>query len=298
MLIGSHILTSLLAYALDNTIAKKSPTNLLIKSKPQGVKIIYPAQGQRVSNDKNLTITGMSTDNSHTNCQVSIIVNNVRPYQHVIATGHNGTNDYSTWKFPLNPKYATLKPGLGNKATAKLTCYDTRTNLTKFYSVNFTSKPTNISIAQTQQYSKNSTRIINGNKKVTELSSILRKQQSSKLGNPSVSSPTGILPATNNKQNALDNFTTNKRITDTRNEASLKPESTVTSKQSGVKGNEKTNDPFVLTLPSIGKASLKPESTVTSKQSGVKGNEKTNDPFVLTLPSITNYSSPSFLHSK
>jgi hypothetical protein len=36
---------------------------------------------------------------------------------------------------------------------------------------------------------------------------------------------------------------------------------------------------------------------VTSKQSGVKGN-KTNDPFVLTLPSITNYSSPSFLHSK
>ncbi|MFZ0327756.1 MAG: hypothetical protein WBP64_09665 [Nitrososphaeraceae archaeon] len=263
MLIGSHILTSLLAYALDNTIAKKSPTNLLIKSKPQGVKIIYPAQGQRVSNDKNLTITGMSTDNSHTNCQVSIIVNNVRPYQHVIATGHNGTNDYSTWKFPLNPKYATLKPGLGNKATAKLTCYDTRTNLTKFYSVNFTSKPTNISIAQTQQYSKNSTKIINGNKKVTELSSILRKQQSSKLGNPSVSSPTGILPATNNKQNALDNFTTNKRITDTRNEASLKP-----------------------------------ESTVTSKQSGVKGNEKTNDPFVLTLPSITNYSSPSFLHSK
>ena len=54
-----------------------------------------------------LIITGMSTYNSHTNCQVSIIVNNVRPYEHVIATGHNGTNDYSTLKFPLSSKYTT-----------------------------------------------------------------------------------------------------------------------------------------------------------------------------------------------
>ena len=108
MLIGSHILISL-SYAQNSTIEKKAPTNMMAKSKLQGIKITFPAQGQRITDDKNLTITGMSTYNSHTNCQVSIIVNNVRPYQHVIATGHNGANDYSTWKFPLSSKYTTVK---------------------------------------------------------------------------------------------------------------------------------------------------------------------------------------------
>ena len=138
MLIGSYILISL-SYAQNGIIEKKASINMVAKSKLQGIKIIFPAQGQRVPDDKNLIITGMSTYNSHTNCQVSIIVNNVRPYEHVIATGHNGTNDYSTWKFPLSSKYTTVKAGLSNKATAKLTCIDKPTNMTKFYSGNFTS---------------------------------------------------------------------------------------------------------------------------------------------------------------
>ena len=97
ILVGSHILTSL-SYAQIRSIGKV-PTNMVAKSKLNGIKIIFPTQGQRIPYDKNLTITGMSTYNHHTNCKVSIIVNNIRPYQNVIATGHNGTNDYSTWKF-------------------------------------------------------------------------------------------------------------------------------------------------------------------------------------------------------
>ena len=110
MLIGSQILIGL-SYAQGSNIEKKAPTKMSAKSKLQGIKITFPAQGQRIPNGRNLTLTGMSTYNSQTKCQVSIIVNNIKPYQRVIATGHNGTNDYSTWKFPLSTKYTTLKLG-------------------------------------------------------------------------------------------------------------------------------------------------------------------------------------------
>ena len=137
MLISSAVSISL-SFAQGSNIEKKMPVGVPVKSKALGVKIIFPTQGQRVFGGKNLTLTGTSTNDNH-KCLVSIIVNNIKPYQRVIATGHNGTNDYSTWKFPLSTEYTALKAGLENKATAKLTCIGKPTNLTKYYSVNFTS---------------------------------------------------------------------------------------------------------------------------------------------------------------
>jgi hypothetical protein len=44
-----------------------------------------------------LTVTGTSVANSMSAyCQVSVIVNGIKPYQRAVPTGHGGANDYST----------------------------------------------------------------------------------------------------------------------------------------------------------------------------------------------------------
>lgn len=63
----------------------------------------------------------MSSDNNQKNCSVSVIVNNLRPYQPAIAKGSAGMNDYSQWEFGLRPNYTQIIEG-ENKITAKLVC--------------------------------------------------------------------------------------------------------------------------------------------------------------------------------
>jgi hypothetical protein len=99
---------------------------------PIGVKITSPNSGQQVPIDSVLSVRGTSTDTSSTNCQASVIVNNIKPYKPAIPTG---INDYSTWDFLLNSSYTSIKEGPNNKITAKLVC---PSNLTKWYSVNVT----------------------------------------------------------------------------------------------------------------------------------------------------------------
>jgi hypothetical protein len=94
------------------------------------VRITSPAQGQSflVNSQNNLDVIGTSTlpsifsninNNTLSGCQVSVIVNNIRPYQKTIPTGINGMNDYSHWRFELNPDQ--IMEGL-NQITAKLSC--------------------------------------------------------------------------------------------------------------------------------------------------------------------------------
>ena len=85
--------------------SSSSPPNL------HAVRIISPIKGQQVAVGKDLTIIGSSLDNATTNCQVSIIMNSIKPYQPATGTGHGGATDYSTWNFVFTSNYASLKPG-------------------------------------------------------------------------------------------------------------------------------------------------------------------------------------------
>ncbi len=109
-----------------------------------GVKITSPAKGQQVPIG-GLTISGTSTDDPVDNCQVSIILNGVKPYQETIATGPGSESgkatDYSTWKYTFTPSYAVIKEG-ENKITSKISCSPSTptsvASLAKWYSVNVT----------------------------------------------------------------------------------------------------------------------------------------------------------------
>ena len=57
-----------------------------------GVNITSPQKGQQIpANIVDLTISGKSTDKpAADDCQVSVIVNSIKPYQHTIANGSTG----------------------------------------------------------------------------------------------------------------------------------------------------------------------------------------------------------------
>ena len=99
------------------------------------VKITSPAKGQQVPAAKDLTVSGITTDGA-SQCQVSVIVNGVKPYQPATGAGPGGAADYSKWNFVLTSKYTTIKPGPDNKITAKYTC--SNNNQRSFYNVNVT----------------------------------------------------------------------------------------------------------------------------------------------------------------
>ena len=107
--------------------------------KLHAVKIIAPSKGQQIPIGKDLTISGTSIDNATSNCQVSMSINRVRPYQAATAagTGGPGANDYSKWNFVLTPSYTTIKPGPDNRITAKYTCTDNPA-MVSYASVNVT----------------------------------------------------------------------------------------------------------------------------------------------------------------
>ncbi len=84
-----------------------------------------------------LMISGTASDDSNSPCDVSVLVNDVRPYQHAMPRGTSGNDDYSKWEFHLTPDYAPIKQG-PNKITAKLECLKLPVNLTKWYSVTVT----------------------------------------------------------------------------------------------------------------------------------------------------------------
>jgi hypothetical protein len=98
------------------------------------VKIAFPSAGENIGADNTLIFKGVSSDNSSSDCQVSIILNDIRPYQPVVPIKEN---DYSSWTYTLGTSYTEIKDGY-NKATAKITCPGTPTNATKWNSINFT----------------------------------------------------------------------------------------------------------------------------------------------------------------
>ena len=85
------------------------------------IKIVNPTTTQNVSTGQELKISGTSSDTNVKNCSVSVIVNNLRPYQTAVAKGSDGISDYSQWEFALRNSYTQINEG-ENKITAKLSC--------------------------------------------------------------------------------------------------------------------------------------------------------------------------------
>jgi hypothetical protein len=116
------------------------------------IKITSPTKGQNISTHRNLTISGNTTNISNgARCYVSVIVNNIRPYQNATADGPKGVNDYSKWHYTVLPTNFTFIKDGQNKLTGKLSCLmagnsntnstsvsNTTNHLIKWYSVNVT----------------------------------------------------------------------------------------------------------------------------------------------------------------
>jgi hypothetical protein len=102
------------------------------------IKIDSPLGNQQVPVGE-LTISGTSTDNSTSQCQVYVDWNNLKPYQLATPTGSNGSADFSTWSFTYTSKYHLIQTGL-NDLTSKITCLvpPTGPTITKWYSINVT----------------------------------------------------------------------------------------------------------------------------------------------------------------
>lgn len=102
------------------------------------IKIDSPLANQQVPVGE-LTISGTSTDNSTSQCQVYADWNNLKPYQLATPTGSNGSSDFSTWNFTYTSKYHLIQTGL-NDLTSKITCLvpPTGPTVTKWYSINVT----------------------------------------------------------------------------------------------------------------------------------------------------------------
>jgi hypothetical protein len=141
-----------------------------------GVKIISPATGQKVPVGQ-LGVSGTSTDNAITDCQVYVDVNDIKPMQNTTSVGVGGQNDYSNWTFTYTSKYHLISEGI-NELTAKLSCINNPANITKYYSVNVTGVATSLAAANnTAATTKNVTTENNNQTKVsTDTVNQTRKQ--------------------------------------------------------------------------------------------------------------------------
>jgi hypothetical protein len=130
------------AFAQDNQTRATSSSSVAAslsgsQSHTPKIKITSPTRDQQLPAGKDLTVYGISIDNSTSNdCKVSVIVNKVRPYQPATATGPGGATDYSKWKFDITPKYTTIKQG-DNRITSKYECAN-NPDANSFSSVNLT----------------------------------------------------------------------------------------------------------------------------------------------------------------
>ena len=125
----------------------------------ESVKILDFKPFQSVDLNKELIISGQSSDTPTKDCSVYVLVNGVQPYQSAVATGTGGETDFSQWKFVLHEQYTHLNEG-NNKITAKLVCTSAPT---RWYSVIVTglssSNPAKAEINTTQQSNVSDTQI-------------------------------------------------------------------------------------------------------------------------------------------
>jgi len=200
------MMSSSLAFLILNvTIGSNAGIFAQTLSSVPTVKITHPTLDQQIStNNGTLRISGISSDNSTSNCEISIIANNVKPYQRTVP---NKENDYSSWSFTLNSSYTPIKEGQ-NKLTSKISCLAIPANATKWNSVNFTGvfKDITTSDNQSQEVSNNTNINVNTtqldvNVNNTKMDSLNKTTQ--KTSNVSSQSSVIIPPANMKKLSAV-----------------------------------------------------------------------------------------------
>ena len=88
-----------------------TPSPTVVKEKLPSVKITSLSKGQQVSDGK-LEIFGTSSDSPTAQCDVSVILNGIKPYQNVIPSGQGETGDFSKWNGThLHPNMVLLIKG-------------------------------------------------------------------------------------------------------------------------------------------------------------------------------------------
>ena len=155
LLLINYFVNSVIAAPIKELVAAtldphpNLPTSKIPLSHGMAIKIVSPVKGQHIPTGTNLTVTGTSSDNSSTNCQISLLLNDLKPYQKTTPTGKSssGGEDYSSWKYVLNSStYSSIKQGI-NKITSKMTCVNTdqphvtNPGISKWYSINVTGGP-------------------------------------------------------------------------------------------------------------------------------------------------------------
>jgi hypothetical protein len=155
LLLINYFVNSVIAAPIKELVAAtlnphpNLPTSKIPLSHGMALKIVSPVKGQHIPTGTNLTVTGTSSDNSSTNCQVSLLLNDLKPYQKTTPTGKgsSGGEDYSSWRYVLNNStYGSIKQGI-NKITSKMTCINTdqpsvtNPGVSKWYSINVTGVP-------------------------------------------------------------------------------------------------------------------------------------------------------------
>jgi len=124
---ASSVTTKVMPPRINNP-TNSSSTNLITVATTVDIipkiKILSPNNDQKVpvTNNNNLVVYGTSSDDRSKNCKVSVLLNGIKPYQKTIAIGKNGANDFSTWRYKLDPSYTIIREG-SNKLTSKITCH-------------------------------------------------------------------------------------------------------------------------------------------------------------------------------
>src|SRR4026208_713909 len=128
--------------------AQSSAQQLPFLTQKESIKILSPITTQNATVGKDIIISGQSSDDAVKNCSVSVIVNDIRPYQNAFARGTEGMDDFSRWEFALSNNYTHVIEGV-NKITAKLLCGSAPT---RWYSVFVNGIPnlSNVQIAPPQ----------------------------------------------------------------------------------------------------------------------------------------------------
>ncbi|HSA72726.1 MAG TPA: metallophosphoesterase, partial [Nitrososphaeraceae archaeon] len=128
--------------------AQTSAQQLPFLTQKESIKIFSPIMAQNATVGRDLIISGQSSDDVVKNCSVSVIVNDIRPYQNAFPRGTEGMDDFSRWEFVLSNNYTHVIEGM-NKITAKLLCESAPT---RWYSVFVNGIPnlSNVQIAPPQ----------------------------------------------------------------------------------------------------------------------------------------------------